>query len=137
MPEPIRRRRCGDVLRSRRLAQVQPAAQLRLRQGHREHLMAAANRRSGLDAARNGGGGGGDRGGGGGDGGGWDGAGAGGGDNGGLGLAEEPLDGLSVGAVAELAGELEDAGGAEERHADAAAPAVDLGVAVLGGARGG
>lgn len=68
--------------------------------------------------------------GGGGDGGG-DRAGAGGSDDGGLGLAEEPLDGLAVGAVAELAGELEDAGGGERRHADPAAAAVDLGVAVL------
>ncbi|EAZ25173.1 hypothetical protein OsJ_08973 [Oryza sativa Japonica Group] len=61
------------------------------------------------------------------------GAGAGGGDDGGLGLAEEPLDGLAVGLVAELAGELEDAGGADDGHADAAAAAVDLAVAVLGG----
>lgn len=57
----------------------------------------------------------------------------GGGDDGGLGLAEEPLDGLAVGLVAELAGELEDAGGADDGHADAAAAAVDLAVAVLGG----
>uniref|UniRef100_A0A0D9YKK7 Uncharacterized protein n=1 Tax=Oryza glumipatula TaxID=40148 RepID=A0A0D9YKK7_9ORYZ len=61
------------------------------------------------------------------------GAGAGGGDDGGLGLAEEPLDGLAVGLVAELAGELEDASGADDGHADAAAAAVDLAVAVLGG----
>ncbi|PON93627.1 hypothetical protein TorRG33x02_106110 [Trema orientale] len=37
-----------------------------------------------------------------------DGSGAGGGDDGGLGLLEEPLDGLAVGLVAELPGQLED-----------------------------
>lgn len=52
-------------------------------------------------------------------------------------MAEEPLDGLAVGAVAELACELENARGAERRHSDAAAAAVNLGVAVLGGARDG
>ncbi|KAJ6831761.1 transcription factor TCP14 [Iris pallida] len=63
-----------------------------------------------------------------------DGAGAGGGDDGGLRLLEEPLDGLPVGLVAELPGELEDAGGAEGRHAYAPPAALDLGVPVLGGA---
>lgn len=53
-----------------------------------------------------------------------------------LGLLEEPLDGLAVGLVAELAGQLEDAGGARGRHADAPPPSVNLGVAVLGGALG-
>ena len=62
-----------------------------------------------------------------------DGAGASGGDHGGLGLLEEPLDGLSFGLVAELARKLEDAGGAECRHANAVPAAVHLGVAVLGG----
>ncbi|KAL2339371.1 hypothetical protein Fmac_007311 [Flemingia macrophylla] len=60
------------------------------------------------------------------------GAGAGGGDDGGLSLAEEPLDGLAVGLVAELPRELEDAGGADDGHANAAAAAVHLAVAVLG-----
>lgn len=60
------------------------------------------------------------------------GAGAGSGDDGGFRLAEEPLDGLAVGLVAELARELEDAGGADDRHANAAPAAVDLAVAVLG-----
>lgn len=72
------------------------------------------------------------------EGGGGDGAGAGGGDDGGLGLVEEPLDGLAVGLVAQFAGELEDAGGAEGGHADSAAAAVHFLVAVLvGGALGG
>lgn len=61
------------------------------------------------------------------------GAGAGGGDDGGLGLAEEPLDGLAVGLVPELARQLEDTCGADDRHADAAAAAVDLRVAVFRG----
>lgn len=52
-------------------------------------------------------------------------------------MAEEPLDSLAVGAVAEFAGQLEYPGGAEWRHTDAAASAVDLGVAVLGGSGGG
>lgn len=51
-------------------------------------------------------------------------------------MAEEPLDGLAVGAVTEFSGELEDPGGAESRHADAPSAAVDLGVAVLGGGNG-
>lgn len=63
-----------------------------------------------------------------------DGAGAGGGDDGRLGLLEEPLDGLAVGLVAQFTGELEDTGGAGGGHADAATAAVDLGVAVFGGA---
>jgi hypothetical protein len=54
-----------------------------------------------------------------------------GGDDGRLGLAEEPLDGLAVRLVPELSGELEDAGGADDGHADAAA--VHLAVPVLGG----
>ena len=70
------------------------------------------------------------------------GAGAGGGDDGGLGLAEEPLDGLAVGLVAELTRELEDARRAYDRHANAASAAVDFAVTVLGrrllnGERGG
>jgi len=70
------------------------------------------------------------------------GAGAGGGYDGGLGLAEEPLDGLAVGLVAELARELEDARRAYDRHANTPPPAVDLAVTVLGrrflnGERGG
>ena len=61
-----------------------------------------------------------------------DGTGSGGGDDGGLGLLEEPPDGLAVGLMTELARELEDARGADDRHANAAAAAVDLAVAVLG-----
>lgn len=59
------------------------------------------------------------------------GPGAGGGDDGGFSLAEEPLDGLAVGLVAELAGELEDTCGADDWHADATTSAVDLAVSVL------
>lgn len=59
---------------------------------------------------------------------------AGGGDDGRLGLLQQPLDGLAVGLVAELARELEDPRGAERRHPDPAPPAVHLGVAVLVGA---
>ncbi|VFQ90527.1 unnamed protein product [Cuscuta campestris] len=66
--------------------------------------------------------------------GGRDGPGTGGGDDGGLGLLEEPLDGLAVGLVAEFAGELEDPGGAEGGHADSPATAVDLLVPVFVGA---
>lgn len=62
------------------------------------------------------------------------GAGAGGGDDGRLGLLQQPLHGLAVGLVAELPRELEDPSGAERGHPDPAAPAVDLGVAVLVGA---
>lgn len=61
------------------------------------------------------------------------GAGAGGGDDGGLSLTEEPLDGLAIGLVAELARELEDAGGADDWHPYTAAAAVDFAVTVLGG----
>lgn len=57
-------------------------------------------------------------------------AGAGGGDDGSLGVAEKPLDSLAVGAVAELARELEDPGGAHRRHPHAPPPAIDLRVAV-------
>lgn len=63
-----------------------------------------------------------------------DGSRPGGGDDGGFGLLEEPLDGLAVGFVAELPGELEDARGAEGGHADPTAAAVHLGVAVVLGA---
>lgn len=50
-------------------------------------------------------------------------------------MAEEPLDGLAVGAVAELAGQLEDPSRAHGRHPDPPASPVDLRVAVPG--RGG
>lgn len=46
---------------------------------------------------------------------------------------EQPLDGFAVGFVAQLSGKLEDPGGASGWHADAAAAAVDFGVAILGG----
>jgi len=59
---------------------------------------------------------------------------AGGGDDGRLGLLQQPLHGLAVGLVAELPRELEDPRGAQRGHPDPAAPAVDLGVAVLVGA---
>lgn len=61
-----------------------------------------------------------------------DGAGASGGDHCRLGLLEQPLDGLAVGLVTQLARELEDPSGTEGRHSDTAATAVDLGVSVLG-----
>jgi len=60
------------------------------------------------------------------------GAGPGGGDDGRLGLAEEPLDGLAVGLVPQLARELEDARRAYYGHSYAAPAAVDLAVSVLG-----
>ena len=113
----------------RRRREVESAIRLRLRRRHGEHSL-SANHRDGAGDHGLGGGSGGRNGG---DGGGGDGAGAGGGDDGGLGVAEEPLDRLAVGAVAELARELENARGAERWHADAAAAAVYLGVAVLGG----
>lgn len=62
-----------------------------------------------------------------------DGARACGGDDGRLGLLQQPLHRLAVGLVAELPRELEDPRGAERGHPDPAAPAVDLGVAVLVG----
>ena len=58
---------------------------------------------------------------------------SGGGDDGRLGVTEEPLDGLAVGAVAELARELEDPRGAHRRHSHAPPSAVDFGVPVAGG----
>ena len=60
-----------------------------------------------------------------------DGAGASGGDHRGLRLLEEPLDGFAVRLVAQLAGQLEDAGGAEGRHSDAPPAPVHLRVPVL------
>lgn len=62
-----------------------------------------------------------------------DGAGAGGGDDCWLRLLEKPLYGFTIGFMAELTGELEDASGAEGRHADAASTAFDLGVTIFGG----
>ncbi|PON60337.1 hypothetical protein PanWU01x14_153230, partial [Parasponia andersonii] len=62
---------------------------------------------------------------------------AGGGDDGGLSLAEEPLDGLAVGSVAELPGQLEDTGRAHGRHPNPAASPVHLGVAVPRSGSGG
>lgn len=53
--------------------------------------------------------------------------------NGGLGLSEEPLNGLAIGLVAELTSELEHSGGADYGHADAAAATVDFAMTVLGG----
>lgn len=63
---------------------------------------------------------------------GWDRAGSGGGDHRGLGLLEQPLDGLAVGLVAKLSGQLENPSCARRRHSDPTAPAVDLSVPVLG-----
>jgi len=65
-----------------------------------------------------------------------DGAGSGGGDDGGLGLLEEPLDGLAVGLVAQFSGQLENPGGAGGGHSNSAAAAVDFGMPVLGGSLG-
>ena len=62
-----------------------------------------------------------------------DGAGPGGGDDGGFGLLEEPLDSFAIRLVTKFARELEDAGGAEGGHSDAAATTVHLGVPVLRG----
>lgn len=59
-------------------------------------------------------------------------SGAGGGNDGGLGLTEEPLDGLAIGLVSELTCELEHTCGADDRHPDASASSVDLAVPVLG-----
>lgn len=55
----------------------------------------------------------------------------GGSDDGWLRMTQEPLDGLPIGSVAQLLSELEYAGGTNGGHPDPAAPAVDLGVAVL------
>ena len=60
-----------------------------------------------------------------------DGAGAGGGDDSGLGLPEQPLDGLTVGLVAELARQLEHPRRASRRHPDPPPPPLHLGVSVL------
>jgi len=65
-----------------------------------------------------------------------DGAGSGGGDDGGLGLLEEPLDGLAIGLVAQFSGQLENPSGAGGGHSNSAAAAVDFGVPVLGGSLG-
>uniref|UniRef100_A0A804P124 Uncharacterized protein n=1 Tax=Zea mays TaxID=4577 RepID=A0A804P124_MAIZE len=62
-----------------------------------------------------------------------DGPGAGGGDDGGLGLLQQPLDGLAVGLVAQLPRELEHPRRAQRRHPYPAPAALHLGVAVLGG----
>lgn len=59
-------------------------------------------------------------------------AGTGGGDDGGFGLTEEPFDGLAVGFVTQFASELEDSSGADDRHTNTAAAAVDFAVAVFG-----
>lgn len=50
-----------------------------------------------------------------------------------LGLAEEPLNSLAIGFVAELPCELKYSGGADNRHAYAPASAINLAMAVLGG----
>jgi hypothetical protein len=62
------------------------------------------------------------------------GAGARGGHDGGLGLAEQPLDGLAVGLEPQLAGELEHARRAHDRHAHAPPAPVHLAVPVLAAA---
>jgi hypothetical protein len=61
------------------------------------------------------------------------GGGGGGGDDRGLRLAKEPLDGLPVGAVAELTGELGDTGRDHGQDVYTAAAAGDLGVPVASG----
>ena len=55
------------------------------------------------------------------------------GDDGRLGLLQQPLHGLAVGFVAKLPREMEDSRGAQRGHPNPAAPAVDLGEAVLVG----
>ncbi len=60
-----------------------------------------------------------------------DGAGSSGGDHGRLGLLEQSLDGLAVKLVTQFEGELEDPRGAECKHSDTVASAVNLGVSVL------
>lgn len=120
--------------------EVKPQSQRRRQPAdRREH----SRRRREVSAAVNpgwdGGGGGGEGGAGGrgGDGGDGEGAGASGGDDGGLGVPEEPLDGLAVRAVAELSCQLEDASGAERRHPHAPPPAVHLRVPVAADFPGG
>lgn len=130
------------VVQPRRLAQVQPNARLLMRlirlslmsrRHQRVHeLPAAVEGAERVGPASEGGHLGGDGGGGGRNRLSRESAGAGGGDDGGLGVAEEPLDGLPVGAVAELPGQLEDPGGAHGRHPDSPSPTVDFGVAVPG-----
>lgn len=66
-----------------------------------------------------------------------DSSGPGGGDDGRLRLLQKPLNRLPVGLVTQLSRQLEDPSGAGGRHADAAASAIHLRVAVLGGALGG
>ena len=63
------------------------------------------------------------------------GAGAGGGEDRRLGLPEQPLDGLAVGLEPQLAGELEHARRADDRHAHAPAAPVHLAVPVLAALR--
>ncbi|KAL2462069.1 hypothetical protein Adt_45489 [Abeliophyllum distichum] len=58
-----------------------------------------------------------------------------GGDDGGFCLAEKPLNGLPVGAVAKFPCQLEHPSGAQSRYSHAAATAIDFSVSVLGGQR--
>lgn len=60
-----------------------------------------------------------------------DGSCAGGGDDGWLGMVEEPLDGFPVGLVAQLPGELENAGCADGGHADPTTTAVNFDMSVF------
>ncbi|KAL3531953.1 hypothetical protein ACH5RR_005474 [Cinchona calisaya] len=46
-------------------------------------------------------------------------------------MTKEPLNGFTVGAVAEFLSQLEHPGGTDSRHPDTASPAIHLGVAVL------
>ncbi|KAL2481176.1 hypothetical protein Adt_34142 [Abeliophyllum distichum] len=64
-----------------------------------------------------------------------DGADTGGGDDGGFGLAEKPLNGLPVRAVAKFPHQLEHPSGTQNEYSHAAATAIDFSVPVLGGQR--
>ncbi|KAL4362618.1 hypothetical protein GQ457_04G004510 [Hibiscus cannabinus] len=50
-----------------------------------------------------------------------------------LGLTQEPLDGLTVGFMAQLASQLEDTSGTNDGHPDSPSTTIDFAVTVLGG----
>lgn len=49
-------------------------------------------------------------------------------------MLKQPLNGFTIGLVAELSGELKDPGGAQGRHPDPPPSTINLGVAILVGA---
>jgi hypothetical protein len=128
----LRHRRVRLLLRRRQAPRHGPRLQCRPERGRRRRLvddvLALALPEEGV------GGGAGGRGGGAGEDGGL-GARAGGREDGGLGLAEQPLDGLAVGLEPQLAGELEHARRAHDRHPHAPPTSVHLAVPVLAAAR--